>query len=180
MAQERLNLYRIDIKYVRELHNADDKVSSVSPQLGKAHRVYIGIIALCNGRKYLIPLSHPTEKHLKMQPKADFDKIFNRKERLIGVLNYNLMIPVTERQLLKLDLSNNPKDSEKVKYYKQLCIDELHWCRSRQEAIVNKANVLYSLCTNDTCYKGKGRCLDFKTLEKVCDKYNSKFSVFSL
>ena len=33
MKQERLNLYRIDMKYIRNLHNIDDRVSSVSPKL---------------------------------------------------------------------------------------------------------------------------------------------------
>lgn len=32
--QERLNLYRVDMKYIRDLHRADDRVSSVSPQSG--------------------------------------------------------------------------------------------------------------------------------------------------
>lgn len=38
MKQERLNLYQIDMKYIWNLHRADDKVSSVSPQIGKLHR----------------------------------------------------------------------------------------------------------------------------------------------
>ena len=42
-----------------------------------------------------------------------------------------------------------------------------------QENIVNKANVLYNLCLNDSGYKGKVRCLDFKKLERICDKYNN-------
>lgn len=53
MKQERLNLYRIDIKYVRNLRNADNRVSSVSPQIGKHHRIYVGIVVICNERKYL-------------------------------------------------------------------------------------------------------------------------------
>lgn len=61
MKYNRLNLYHIDMKYVRNLHDADDRVSSVSPQIGKQHRMYLGIVVLCNGRKYLIPLSHPVE-----------------------------------------------------------------------------------------------------------------------
>ena len=36
---ERLSLYHIDMKYVRDLHNADDRVESVSPQIGKANRI---------------------------------------------------------------------------------------------------------------------------------------------
>ena len=38
--QERLNLYRVDMKYVRDLHRADDRVSSVSPQIGKDAQVF--------------------------------------------------------------------------------------------------------------------------------------------
>lgn len=44
MKQERLNLYQIDMKYIWNLHGADDKVSSVSPQIGKLHRIYVWII----------------------------------------------------------------------------------------------------------------------------------------
>ena len=35
MEQERLNLYYMDMKYIRDLHNADDRVQSVSPQIIK-------------------------------------------------------------------------------------------------------------------------------------------------
>ena len=53
MKQERLNLYRIDMKYIRNLHNIDDRVSSVSPQIGKQHRIYGGTVAVCNEHKYV-------------------------------------------------------------------------------------------------------------------------------
>ena len=29
-----LDIYDVDIKYIRDLHNADDTVMSVSPQIG--------------------------------------------------------------------------------------------------------------------------------------------------
>jgi protein AbiQ len=174
MKQERLNLYLIDMKYVRNLHNVDDKVSSVSPQIGKQHRIYVGIVVLCNNRKYLIPLSHAVAKHAKMKPRADFDKIFDKKGKLIGVLNYNLMIPVEESQIYKVELKPEVKDTVKERQYKQLCIDELSWCRKNQEIIVNKAKCLYDLCQGESGYKGKDRCLNFAKLEQVCDKYNCK------
>lgn len=170
MKQERLNLYRVDIKYVRNLHNVDDRVSSVSPQIGKQHRVYIGIVIICNSKNYLIPLSHPVEKHKRMKSRVDFDKIVNKQGKLLGVLNYNLMIPVQEKHLIKIDLCQSPEDTPKVRCYKQLCIDELNWCRKNTDIIVNKANVLYSLCTEKSNYKGRGRCLDFLKLEAECKK----------
>lgn len=173
MKQERLNLYRIDMKYIRNLHNADNRVSSVSPQIGKQHRIYVGIVVICNDKKYLIPLSHPVEKHKKMAPRADFDKIIDKHDKLLGVLNYNLMIPVEDPQLIKVDLKPSKSDSASEKYYKQLCIDEITWCRKHAETIINKANCLYQLCTSNSNYKGKDRCLDFKRLEKECEKYNT-------
>ena len=174
MKQERLNLYRIDMKYIRNLHNADNRVSSVSPQIGKQHRIYVGIVVICNDKKYLVPLSHPVEKHKKMGPRADFDKIVDKHGKLLGVLNYNLMIPVEEPQLIKVDLAPNKSDTASERYYKQLCIDEITWCRKHAEIIINKANCLYQLCTGESNYKGIDRCLDFKRLEQECVKYNSK------
>ena len=44
MKQEKLNLYHIDIKYIRNLHHIDDRVPSVSPQIGKQNRVYVGLV----------------------------------------------------------------------------------------------------------------------------------------
>jgi protein AbiQ len=172
MKQERLNLYKIDMKYIRNLHNIDNRVSSVSPQIGKQHRIYVGIVVICNEKKYLIPLSHPVEKHKKMKSCADFDKIVDKHGKLLGVLNYNLMIPVEEKQLIKVDLSCDKIDSASERYYKQLCIDELNWCRKNADIITNKANCLYRMCTEASNYKGKSRCLDYKRLENECEKYN--------
>ena len=155
MKQERLNLYRIDMKYIRNLHNADDRVSSVSPQIGKQHRIYVGTVVVCN-------------------PRADFDKIIDKKGKLLGVLNYNLMIPVEDKQLVKINLKEDKRDSVAEKHYKQLCIDELTWCRKNAEIIINKANCLYKLCMGQSNYKGKIRCLDFEKLEKACSRYNNK------
>ena len=174
MKQERINLYRIDMKYIRNLHNVDNRVSSVSPQIGKQHRIYVGIVVICNEKKYLIPLSHPVEKHKKMGARADFDKIVDRHGKLLGVLNYNLMIPVQEDQLIRINLKESKLDSINDKHYKQLCIDELNWCRKNSEIIINKANCLYKFCTEESNYKGKNRCLDFKKLEIECEKYNNK------
>ena len=110
----------------------------------------------------------------KMKSRADFDKIIDKHGKLIGVLNYNLMVPVTDEQIHRIDLGKMRTDTPADKHYKDLCINELTWCRRNQENIVNKANVPYSLCTEPSDYKGKDRCLDYKKMEKICDKYNSK------
>ena len=57
MKQKRLNLYWIDMKYIRELAHIDDNLMSVSPQVGKASRPFIGVIVICGEQQYCIPLS---------------------------------------------------------------------------------------------------------------------------
>lgn len=174
---KRLNLYMVDMKYVRNLHNVDNRVLSVSPQIGKDNRVYVGILMILGEFKYIIPLSHPKKKHQNMRLSADFDKIYDKKGRLIAVLNFNLMIPVEESQLIPIDLKIHKNDSQYIKAYKNLCIAQIEYCRRKEitKKINDKANPLYNLCVSDKSnYKGKTRCVDFKKLEVVCEKYNSK------
>ena len=60
-----LDVYRIDMKYIRNLHNIDDRVLSVFPQIGKDQRPFLGVIVICNEHKYCVPLSKPKRKHEK-------------------------------------------------------------------------------------------------------------------
>ena len=83
------------------------------------------------------------------------------------MLNYNLMIPVEDNQLIKVVLKENKKDTPAERHYKQLCIDEFTWCRKNAEIIINKANCLYNLCMGDSNYKGKTRCLNFGKVSGV-------------
>jgi protein AbiQ len=72
--QSDFKLYKVDMKYIRNLHKIDDKVLSVSPQTGKENRVFIGIVTLCGDHKYCIPLSSPKSKHQNMRNSMDFQR----------------------------------------------------------------------------------------------------------
>jgi protein AbiQ len=170
-----LKLYKVDMKYIRNLHNIDDKVLSVSPQTGKDSRVFVGIVIVCGTHKYCIPLSSPKAKHKKMKNAMDFSKI-EIDGKLLGVLNFNLMIPVEEEQLQLVDTTIFKRDRDNIRVYKKLCWKELEWCRSNSEIICNKANVLYKKYISDENFSGKERCLNFPKLEDECKKYNAKKS----
>lgn len=177
IADKRLKLYMVDMKYIRDLHNADDRVTSVSPQVGKNNRVYIGVLTVCKKHKYIIPLHHAKNKHRKMKSAADFEKVFDKKGRLVSILDFGEMIPVEENQLIEVDLKIHKNDSPKVIAYKNLCINELNYCRrgNMPKIISDKANTLYHLCIDEnSTYKGKKWCLDFKKLEEICLRYNKK------
>lgn len=161
------------MKYIRNLHKIDDKVLSVSPQTNKSNRVFVGLITICGSQKYCIPLSSPKPKHQHMKNSIDFSKIIVN-DKLLGVLNFNLMIPVEQAQLQPIDLIIRKRDRAQIKIYKQLCLQELQWCKNNSETICNKANVLYKRYISDNSLNIRNRCLNFPKLELECQRYNKK------
>ena len=167
MQQKKLELYYMDMKYVRDLHKIDDRVQSVSPQIHKSNRPFVGVVVICENQQYCIPLDSPKEKHLNKKNDVDFSRIFDG-DKLIGVLNFNNMIPVDERVITKIDLKINKNDSKQEIYYKTLCTKELDWCQKNQDIIIKKTNKLYKLVQKENVSKTlKKRCNDFKKLEKI-------------
>lgn len=127
MAYLPLEVYRIDMKYIRNLHNIDNRVLSVSPQIGKDERPFLGVIIVCSEHKYCVPLSKPKKKHEKMRDKIDFKKIVYQGT-VIGVLNFNLMIPVEQAQIQRIDTKIRKHDNADTRKKKELLIKELKWC----------------------------------------------------
>ena len=173
MIQLSLDVYRIDMKYIRNLHNVDDRVFSVSPQIGKDERPFLGIIIVCNELKYCVPLSKPKKKHEKMRDKIDFKKIVHNGS-LIGVLNFNLMIPVEDAQIQRIDTKIRKHDNMDTRRKKKLLIKELEWCNNHVSDLVNTANVLYQKYISGENFAAREQCLDFKRMELECEKYNLK------
>jgi protein AbiQ len=168
MKQPRLNLYTVNMKYIRNLSHVDSHVFSVSPQIGKSTRPFIGVIIICDDKQYCVPLSSPKPKHITMKNDIDFSKVFGSDGKLIGVLNFNNMIPVNASVITKIDLKIHAYDSISVKKYKNLTIDQLTFCQKNQDAIVRKANKLYRLITQNKANNMiKRRCCRYTELEKV-------------
>ena len=100
MEQKRLRLYKLDMKYIRDLAKKDDNVHSVSPQVGKDNRPFVGIIIVCDNKKYCIPLSSPKPKHQKMKNDIDFMKInVDGKTTVKALAESGLMLGKTESAL---------------------------------------------------------------------------------
>ncbi len=167
----KLRLYRMDMKYIRDLAKVDDNVMSVSPQVGKATRPFVGIIVINGGRQYCVPLSSPKPKHDHMKNGRDFTKVFDTKGHLIAVLNFNNMVPVDQSVAHKVDLRISPVDDASLRSFKMLMRNQIDWCNAHRDEIVRKANKLYDIVT--TCpekYRALAkRCCNFKRLEHVLD-----------
>ena len=181
MKQPYLNVYIVDLKYVRNLANADSRVMSVSPQTGKDMRPFIGVVVVANDKKYCIPLTSPKSK-FDVKSKEDFIKIPDPKiknekgvPKTIGILNLNNMIPVSDNVIVKLNIADNKRLKSSAK---ELLYNELRWCRENAEVINNRANKLYRKVT-ETPEKSRNltrRCCNFKKLEEVLAKYTMKIN----
>ena len=173
MKQQRLKLYTVNMKYIRNLHNqGDDHVFSVSPQIGKSNRPFVGIVIICDKKQYCIPLSSPKPKHENMKNGVDFHRVLDSKGKLIGVLDLNNMIPVREDVLEEIVVKIYPHDSPKVRHYKNLVTDQLNYCRQNQAIIIAKANKLYRMVNGQNANASlKKRCLNWNRLEKVLERF---------
>ncbi len=107
-----------------------------------------------------------------MRDKIDFKKIIYEGE-LIGVLNFNTMIPVEDAQLHKIDIRIRKHDNEGVKKKKTILIRELEWCREHERDLNNTARVLYQKYLSKEDFSARSQCLDFIKMEKECQKYNN-------
>ena len=106
-----------------------------------------------------------------MKADRDFSKITDRDGKLIGVLNFNNMIPVNETVLRDLDLHAYPGDSPSLRAYKELMRDQLRWCNENRDLIHRKAAKLYEIVTEHP-ESARGlvrRCCDFKRLEQILE-----------
>lgn len=182
MCSMHLDLYYVDMKYIRSISKVQNHVYSVSPQSGKESRPFLGVITIIENKKYCIPLTSPKEKFFK-KSQIDFIKIFDTSKKdkngtfkIIGILNINNMIPVDNDVIHKIDLGITPFDSPKQSHYKHLMQKQISWCRDNSDVICNRASKVYRLVTQEPEYNRKlvSRSFDFKKLETVLQKYLSK------
>lgn len=139
MVNKPFHFYWVDMKYIRNLQNIDNRVLSVSPQTGKDKRPFLGLMIVCNGQKYCVPLSKPKKKHERMRDKIDFKKIVYNGV-LIGVLNFNLMVPVEDAQIQKIDIRIRKHDNVDTRKKKALLFKELecHKYNKKDEGAMNR------------------------------------------
>ncbi len=177
-----LKLYRIDIKYVRELHKVCDRVPSVSPQIKKNNRHFIGIILMINSQLYAVPITRhdgDISKREKLKNNEGYTKVLNEEGRFVSGINFINMIPVTEKQLLPMDdytiLDSDTgveiKRKQDLRYISNYVETKAH-----SDEIKNKARTLYNKYISGEEFRRRKMCLPFDKLEEVCARYNEKIA----
>lgn len=175
----KLQLYLVDMKYVRNLKNIEKKrngktntILSVSSQTHKQGRPFIGILTFVNGEKYCIPLSSIEEKskYNHISENITCRKIKDDDGNVIGILNINNMIPVRDEYITLFKIDDLPSDTEKQREYKLKCRKELDWCNKNQTEIIRLASELHRIICNNEPFKKRDICPDYLSLEKECNK----------
>ena len=182
--KEKFRLYYVDLKYIRDLHNVDDNVMSVSPQTGKEDRPFLGIVTIIESKKYCVPLTSGDKIKFKHKKNSiDFIKIpdENMKDEFganitIGGINLNNMIPVNDTVIQPVDIAIHSSDNKKQRNNKKRLTKELDWCQRNQDLITRKARKLYDLRLNHSMENINltRRCCDFKKLEAVLERRLAK------
>ena len=113
------SLYFIKVKekYTEYLKRFDSKIQDNSCL--KNNKPYIGVlIKNDNGQKYFAPLSSPKEKHkifdkLQKENKLPVDVFIIRDfdEKILGIINFNNMIPVIDSAIIYFNIKEDPNYS---------------------------------------------------------------------
>ena len=163
-----LKLVIIDTKYCNHLRTFDLRVAY---NYGKKDtRPFIGVLFNIDDLEYFAPLYSTKPKHLVMKNTIDFLRIDNGT---LGAINFNNMIPVTNKNYIVPNLNVKTKNINEKKYL-ILLQKQLRWLNRNIDKVRDKSKNLYNLCVNDKLpINIKKRCCNFKLLEQVCKEYNS-------
>lgn len=168
--KDSLALVRLNTEYCDYLRKFDNNVPYNYSE--KELRPFIGVLFEVNNCKYFAPLSSPKPKHLKLKSKLDFLKIDNGR---LGTINFNNMIPVTENNIIRLNLDKECLTKSEEKYIK-LLKEQLFWLNRNDDKLYGRSKKLYDKYINGTLDLNIAkRCCNFKLLEEKCNEYNNIF-----
>ena len=156
-----LEIVRVDSDYCDYLRKFDNKVAYSKHE--KELRPFIGILFEIDTCKYFTSLSSSKHKHRKMKNMIDFFKI---KDGELGTVNFDNMIPVTDKNYTLVDLNKETLAIAELKYQK-LLKEQLNWLNANYHQVKNKSFRLYQLYNSGRLPDNmKSRCCNFKLLEE--------------
>ena len=176
MEKEKLRWYIVKKDYVSYLQKDDNKVANIDYKVKL--KPYIGIIVNINNFNYYVPISSVKEKHYSIKEDMDFIKI-SQKNKILGVLNLNNMIPILDEEICILKYKDiekyrNFNSEREKKLYISLLNFELKLINKKIEKIRKSALKLYKEKQNNPNSLISKRCCDFKLLERMCILYKRK------
>ena len=176
---EELKIYSVSDEYIEYLRKEEPNVYSNKIDSRTHTRKYIGIVLKLGKYNYYVPMSSPKESDYQIAGKQKVIKksivpiirivVKNSKgeKELKGTLRISHMIPVPESELILYDLENEKDDT-----YKDLVGNEIIFIRRNKDKIYKNVELIYKQkAENDTSAGYVKSALNYKELEKMCDKY---------
>lgn len=153
-------LCTVDPAYMFYLSRADYRVSK------KQDRPFVANVVTIGGFQYAIPLTSQIIP-VSGKPRSPFFTSFitNQHGRDIGALLYNNMIPVTDRNIKRLEIITAERT------------DSIRYVRSNEREIAHKAEVVYKARAEGKKPLCNSICCDYKLLEKHCIDFNQSLEV---
>jgi len=166
---KKLKIVKVDSKYCDYLRKYDDKVCYNAGY--KELRPFIGVLFTIDNCQYFAPLSSPKPKHLKIKGNVDFLKLDGGR---LGAINFNNMLPVTNNNIVKIDLDKQCSTKSEERYMK-LLKKQIYWLNRNSDKLYNKSKKLYDKYISGTLDENiVARCCNFKLLEEKCIEYNKE------
>ncbi len=156
-----MRLYKINLDYIRYLHNIDNRVQYNAGQgdTYNENRPYIGVVFNINGNPFFAPLEHPRPSHKTIKDRPHIFKIANGKYGIIGLNN---MIPVPPSQLIAFDINTAPN--------RKILLSQFVFCRKNKNRILAQASKVYQQRLTPNDFVEKVYC-DFQALEQAAQAY---------
>lgn len=150
---DKLMLVRLDEQYCNYLRIFENKIPYNFDN--KKLRPFVGVLFKIRNMMYFAPLSSPKAKHLKMKEKLDFFKLDEGK---LGAINFNNMLPVTNNNIIILDLKNQNLTKKEIKYNK-LLQEQIFWLNRNKNKLYGRSKKLYDKYLDGTLNSNiKDRC----------------------
>ena len=149
---KKLTFYNVNDDYIKYLRKFDSKVLYNKPDNQRRH--YVGFVLKINDISYLVPLSSKIRKKNdvttiipnifteKQKLEADFD---TKYPKYIASIKFNNMIPVYDKVIEKIDLSELAETEDGLNY-NNLLGKEIIYCNENKDNIIKKANKTYEMC----------------------------------
>ena len=178
-----VNLYTVDVAYLKELHSVDKEVYY---DKNYENKPFVGIIVTQNDYNYFVPLTSAKPKHVKWPNVSDrhfliFEEVAKSAVRphwvykdlgngkvkhIFAALDVKKMIPVPDGLFRRIDFNTVPNPA-----YKYLLEQEYRIILSLQDEIVKTVSNTYN-AQKESSYVREFHC-NYSVLEKVCDKYHA-------
>lgn len=177
-----MKIVEVKKDYINYLRNFDKFVLKSEGEDYKKERKYIGVVLSCNSFDYFIPFSSPDrkddyEKDGSIRKSSSvvirMTEQTQEKEKLLGTLRLNSMIPIPNKNLL----NNYDIAEEKDYFYKNLLFKELNFIKKNEAKIINKAEKLYDLKISNSKLKVVHYVCDFKLLEEKALEYTKMLEI---